>query len=75
PGDLSATELTPSPASRLPRDRVSRELLRGLQRTEVIEFESDEQAIACYRSPEYQDAIRHRQGASRAYIVIVEGMA
>ncbi|MBC3953895.1 MULTISPECIES: DUF1330 domain-containing protein [Pseudomonas] len=45
------------------------------QRTVVIEFESYEQAIACYRSPEYQDAMSHRQGASSAEIVIVEGMA
>ncbi|MEE4996710.1 DUF1330 domain-containing protein [Pseudomonas alliivorans] len=45
------------------------------QRTVVIEFESYEQAIACYRSPEYQEAMSHRKGASKADIVIVEGMA
>ncbi|MEE5063084.1 DUF1330 domain-containing protein [Pseudomonas alliivorans] len=45
------------------------------QRTVVIEFESYEQAIACYRSPEYQEAMSHRKGASKAEIVIVEGMA
>ncbi|MEE5084695.1 DUF1330 domain-containing protein [Pseudomonas alliivorans] len=44
------------------------------QRTVVIEFESYEQAIACYRSPEYQEAMSHRKGASKAEIVIVEGM-
>ncbi|MCF5710039.1 DUF1330 domain-containing protein [Pseudomonas syringae] len=44
------------------------------QRTVVIEFESYEQAMACYRSPEYQHAMSHRQGASKADIVIVEGM-
>ena len=45
------------------------------QRTVVIEFESYEQAVACYRSPEYQEAMSHRKGASKAEIVIVEGMA
>ncbi|MEE4344345.1 DUF1330 domain-containing protein [Pseudomonas alliivorans] len=45
------------------------------QRTVVIEFESYEQAIACYRSPEYQEAMSHRKGASKAEIVIVEGVA
>ena len=44
------------------------------QRTVVIEFESYEQAVACYRSPEYQEAMSHRKGASKAEIVIVEGM-
>ncbi|CAM3083929.1 hypothetical protein BZK31_00915 [Pseudomonas floridensis] len=44
------------------------------QRTVVIEFESYAQAIACYQSPEYQNAMSHRQGASRADIVIVEGV-
>lgn len=45
------------------------------QRTVVIEFESYEQAVACYRSPEYQEAMSHRKGASKAEIVIVERMA
>ncbi|MCF5602581.1 DUF1330 domain-containing protein [Pseudomonas syringae] len=43
------------------------------QRTVIIEFESYEQAVACYHSPEYQNAMSHRQGASKAEIVIVEG--
>lgn len=43
------------------------------QRTVIIEFESYEKAVACYRSPEYQHAMSHRQGASKAEIVIVEG--
>lgn len=44
------------------------------QRTVVIEFESYEQALACYHSPEYQAAAEHRAGASVAKIVIVEGV-
>jgi uncharacterized protein (DUF1330 family) len=43
------------------------------QRTVIIEFESYEQAVACYRSPQYQEAMSHRQGAAQAQIVIVEG--
>ncbi|MCD5994531.1 DUF1330 domain-containing protein [Pseudomonas sp. CDFA 602] len=45
------------------------------QRTVVIEFESYEQAVACYQSAEYQQAMSYRQGAARAEIVIVEGFA
>jgi uncharacterized protein (DUF1330 family) len=43
-------------------------------RNVVIEFDSYEQALACYHSPEYQAAAAHRQGAAVAQIVIVEGM-
>ena len=45
------------------------------QRNVVIEFDSYEQALACYRSEEYQEARRHREGVARAQIVIVEGVA
>lgn len=44
------------------------------QRHVVIEFESKEQALACYNSPEYQEARRHRAGACTANIAIVEGL-
>ena len=44
------------------------------QRHVVIEFESKEQAQACYASPEYQTARAKRQNACRADIVIVEGL-
>lgn len=44
------------------------------QRTVVIEFESFEQALACYNSPQYQEAMSHRQGVAKAEIVIVEGI-
>ncbi|RUO97892.1 DUF1330 domain-containing protein [Hyphomicrobium sp.] len=40
----------------------------------VIEFESYEKAVACYRSPEYQRAVELRQGASQSEIVIVRGV-
>jgi uncharacterized protein (DUF1330 family) len=45
------------------------------QRNVVIEFDSYEQALACYRSKEYQEAKGHREGVAQAEIVIVEGAA
>lgn len=45
------------------------------QRSVVIEFDSYEQALACYHSPEYQEARRHREGVAQAEIIIVEGVA
>jgi uncharacterized protein (DUF1330 family) len=44
-----------------------------LSRHIVIEFPSYEAALACYRSPEYQAAMAHRQGAATIDLVIVEG--
>lgn len=43
------------------------------QRSVVIEFDSYEQAVECYRSAQYQDACRHRQGVAKAEVIIVEG--
>ncbi|WP_426204210.1 DUF1330 domain-containing protein [Pseudomonas sp. TWP3-1] len=45
------------------------------QRSVVIEFDSYEQAVACYRSDLYQEAKRYREEWARAEIIIVEGMA
>ncbi|MBC8997194.1 DUF1330 domain-containing protein [Pseudomonas sp. N40(2020)] len=45
------------------------------QRSVVIEFDSYEQAVACYRSAAYQEAKRYREEWARAEIIIVEGMA
>ena len=42
-------------------------------RNVVIEFESMETALACYRSPEYQHALSLRQPVSRADLIVVEG--
>jgi uncharacterized protein (DUF1330 family) len=39
----------------------------------IIEFESYETALACYNSPEYQEALKSRLAASAAHVVIVEG--
>ncbi len=42
-------------------------------RNVVIEFESYEQAVACYNSPEYQAAAEIRRANSEGEILIVEG--
>ncbi len=47
---------------------------QGKPRNVVIEFESYDDAIACYNSPEYQSARAHRENAGLADIVIVEGV-
>ena len=47
----------------------------GRSRNILIEFESLEQAAACYNSPEYQRAKAHRDGAAVAEIILVEGVA
>ncbi len=44
-------------------------------RTVVIEFPSYEAALACYRSPEYAEAIALRKGKSVMDLVIVQGYA
>lgn len=47
---------------------------RKFQRFVVIEFPSLEQAVACHRSPEYQEAAAFRAGgAGEVELVIVEG--
>ena len=43
-------------------------------RNVVIEFDSLQQAIACYHSLEYQAAKQHRDNAGEATIFIVEGV-
>ena len=43
------------------------------QRHVVIEFPSYEAALACYHSPEYQEALRLREPASEADLIVVEG--
>ena len=43
------------------------------QRHVVIEFPSYEAALACYHSPEYREALRLREPASEADLIVVEG--
>ena len=45
------------------------------QRHVIIEFESYEKALECYRSPEYEAASKLRRAAALTDLVIVEGVA
>lgn len=51
------------------------EIPEGTSRTRntIVEFPSYEAALACWKSPEYQKAIKLRQPASTIDLVIVEG--
>jgi uncharacterized protein (DUF1330 family) len=42
-------------------------------RTVLLEFPSEAQALAWYRSPEYQELSRHRWAASKANLVLIKG--
>jgi uncharacterized protein (DUF1330 family) len=44
------------------------------QRSVVIEFDSYEQAVACYHSALYQEARGYRDGVALAEVIIVEGV-
>lgn len=46
----------------------------GRPRNVVIEFESYDQALACYRSPEYQAAAAIRQTCAEGEIIVIEGV-
>ena len=45
----------------------------GRARHVVIEFDSYEKAVACWNSPEYQEAAKIRRANSTGDILIVEG--
>jgi uncharacterized protein (DUF1330 family) len=45
----------------------------GRPRNIVIEFESFDQAMACYNAPDYQEAAKFRLAAAEGEIVIIEG--
>ena len=44
------------------------------QRHVVIEFDSYQQALACWNSPEYAEASRIRNQASIGDIIVIEGV-
>ena len=53
----------------------SPEVLEGswdYTRTVVLRFESKEAALGWYRSPEYQEIVKHRWAASKANLVVLE---
>ena len=41
-------------------------------RNVVVRFDTVEAAVACYESPEYQEALSHAIGASERNLVVVE---
>ena len=43
------------------------------ERNVVIEFPSYEDAVACYESPEYQEALKLRLNAATSDAIIIEG--
>ncbi len=45
----------------------------GYERTVLVEFDSFEQAKACYKSEEYQAAYKVQRDAADRLVVIVEG--
>lgn len=47
---------------------------KGRSRQVVLEFDSYEKALACYRSDAYQAAVAARSPASVSDIVVVEGV-
>jgi uncharacterized protein (DUF1330 family) len=47
---------------------------KATPRNVVIEFDSFERAVACYRSPEYQVAAAIRQRCADGDIIVVEGV-
>lgn len=46
---------------------------KSRSRNVVIEFKDYATALACYNSPEYVEAMKHRVGASVADMMIIEG--
>ena len=46
----------------------------GFERTVLVEFSSYESAKNCYKSTEYQNALKHTKESSSRYFSIVEGL-
>jgi uncharacterized protein (DUF1330 family) len=46
----------------------------GFERTVVVEFQSQKDAIGCYKSKDYQLALEHVKDSATRYVSIVEGV-
>ena len=46
----------------------------GYERTVVVEFNSFEDALNCYKSSEYQSALKFAKNSSKRYVSIVKGV-
>ena len=47
---------------------------KGFDRTVVVEFSSYKEALDCYKSPEYQTALKHVKSSANRIFTIVEGI-
>lgn len=47
---------------------------RDFERSIVARFETVDQAVACYHSPEYSEARQFAEGAAERHMVAVEGI-
>jgi len=46
----------------------------GFERTVLIEFNSFDEALSCYNSNEYQDALNYVKNSAKRLVTIVEGI-
>ena len=46
----------------------------GFERTVVVEFNSFEDALECYKSTDYQSALKFVKNSSKRYVSIVKGV-
>jgi len=46
----------------------------GFERTVVVEFNSFEDALECYKSNDYQSALKFVKNSSKRYVSIVKGV-
>ena len=46
----------------------------GFERTVVVEFNSFEDALECYKSTDYQSALKFVNNSSKRYVSIVKGV-
>ena len=46
----------------------------GFERTVVVEFNSFEDALQCYKSTDYQSALKFVKNSSKRYVSIVKGV-
>lgn len=47
---------------------------KGYERTVLIEFNSFEEALFCYNSDEYQEALEYVKNSADRLVVIIEGL-
>ena len=46
----------------------------GFERTVLIEFNSFDEALSCYNSYEYQEALNYAKNSAKRLVTIVEGI-